>query len=229
MSNVAILVQSSDDYAFCWPEWLYWFNRYWPNDLDWPVYFVSHEKKCEFPEVAPFGPEVTPVPVGKVDFSEQLIRGAEAVPCNHILYWQVDYWPDGMVWDSQFAELYGLFKREKMDQLRVSFRSQNPALALTATPLDVWGRPVWKLADDSAMLVNHQPAFWRKAALLKTLVSGETAYQHENNGTHRMKNTGFSAYQYILQWYCHGVSNGQYVDAYESMQGLKKCLDHQSS
>ena len=209
----AIVIQSTDDYSFCWDEWHYWFRRYWPSGLAWPVYFISHELRPQYEGV-------TAVPTGRVDFSTQLIRGLDRIPADTVLYWQVDYWPDGMVSADLWDHLAECFAAHDMDHLRVCYRSEN--VTLDATPWTVLGRPIWKLKKDTPYKVSHQPSLWRKAALLDTLQLGEDAWHHEMDGTAKMQQRDVGYYQYILQWYVHLVSDNEWCRTQEEMEALRR-------
>ena len=51
MSNICYFVHTCDDYQQFWNGWHVSFQKFWPKELDWNVYFVNEEIDCPYDDV----------------------------------------------------------------------------------------------------------------------------------------------------------------------------------
>ena len=214
-NNICYFIHTCDDYEKFWNGWHTSYEKFWPKDLDWNVYFVNEEldafteddrikqiktfksKKewvTETREVDSKGNKLSTTGHGKqVDhgWSDRLIMGLDAIPEDYLLFVQEDMWLKHKVDSSIFHNAYKFVERNDVNLLRM-FRINRMAHwgdkdSFHKTDYYVNDNRILYLDKTAGYLMNHQPTIWKKSFLQELLVKGESFRDNEFEGTERIR------------------------------------------
>ena len=199
-----VVIHTCDKYEFCWDGWHYFFSKFWMPYVDWPVFFVYEVKDVDY-----VGIEQIKTGVG--EWSDRLIGALSSLTFEHVFYFQEDVWlrrPVGVI----FQLLYELFVAESMDALRVM--KLYSMMRFESTEFVVCDRGVHRCLESSVLLMNHQPSFWKRDVLLRSLTPGQDPWQSEKRDGGRMAKLGLQhkIFVFPMRWYLNVSRRGALID-----------------
>lgn len=182
---VAVLVLSFDGNSDMWDPFFRLFFRYWP-DCQYKVYLTVNEKNFVHERV-----EV--ISTGRpVSWSDELLTAIDKVQEDYVLVFLEDYFLYQKVNSSEIEHLLNVMMEKDADFFRLGTFPARYRELWPASPLK--GSPGLNKVDPTARyLVNLQCGIWKKEVLKKLLVSGESPWQFEINGSKRFAAAGYVA------------------------------------
>jgi hypothetical protein len=183
-ADLAILVNSSDGFSDCWPPFFTLLETFWP-DRPFQVYLNTESATYTHPRVDVTCLTHPPAPSGiRMPWSDRLLSSLEAIPQQHVLYMQEDYFLDAPV-RTDIAN----------DCLRTVIEAGVGCVHLTPVhlkPFGSWrGRSIAELpylVDVPRLAqyrVSTQAAIWDKRVLASYVRPDETVWETEILGTVR--------------------------------------------
>lgn len=170
-SDVAVVINSCDEYSDLWPSFFDVWFRFWP-DLPYPLYLVSNTKT--YPDK-----RVLPLPVGEgLNWSKRTKRTFELLPHRHILLSTEDFYLMRPVDTALVLRLHDVMVAEKAVYLRMM---ANP-------PPDVPHPTVPELgyvAKGAPYRNSGQLAFWDRHMMLGLINPDESPWEFEEIGQRR--------------------------------------------
>lgn len=173
MDNTTLLVSSCDAYWPCWDPFCHGLNKYWVNHF--PVRFVTNFKPAPLGETILVGADR--------GWSDNLVFALEQVTTPYIIYAQEDYWINRPVDSSELQKYASFLAREEADYIRL-YPSPPPDRPFAHDPR------LGIINADAQYRASLQMSFWRKSVLRALLVTGETAWQFEVQGSQRSRRYG---------------------------------------
>jgi len=195
--DCTLLVSSCDRYADLWEPYFSLLRMHW-HDCPFPVALITESKR-------PAIPNVRPLCLGNgSDWSTLLLKALDAVDTPYILLTLEDFFLRRPVDTAGVMKLYHEMQQKSLSMLRLIPR---PGPTIVMGNIEYGG-----IAVGAPYKVSTQAAFWRSETLRQLLVSGETAWQFEVNGSKRIAELGgFAAvWRETLPYRHHVVERGKW-------------------
>lgn len=195
--DCTLLVSSCDHYADLWEPYFSLLHMHW-HDCPFPVALITENKH-------PSIPNVLPLCLGNgSDWSTLLLKALDAVDTPYILLTLEDFFLHRPVDTAVVVNLYYEMRQKSLNMLRLIPRP-GPTIAMGNTEYG-------GIALCAPYKVSTQAAFWRSETLRQLLVSGETVWQFEVNGSKRSAELGgFAAvWREALPYRHHVVERGKW-------------------
>lgn len=174
MDKLAFLVSSVDKFSVCWIPFCHGLEKYWP-DHPKALFFITNHKE------PPSGQAIS---VGNDrGWSDNLLFALEKIEAPYILYAQEDYWITSPVYTQNIQEYLTLIDHNHADYIRL-YPAPVPDIGF---PLD---HRLGALSLNAEYRTSLQMALWRKSVLQDLLVSGESPWAFEVNGSRRSRKYG---------------------------------------
>jgi hypothetical protein len=217
----AILVVSFDAYQDLWPVFFQSFFKYWP-DCPYRLYLGSNT-------AAYADPRVTPVHIGADrDYSSNLIAMLAQVPHPWVITWIEDRPPAAPVDTARLTQAIAVAQQRQAAYLKLI--RLYPLALVPAQAL------IGEIPKGNRYRVSLTVALWQKAALLKLLRPGESAWDIERRGSVRSNDLagGFYGLPLAARWAPplrdqHLVKKGRLMRAalpFLRREGLREQLRH---
>jgi len=170
MIDYSILVLSCDKYSSLWPIFFERFNKYWTHNPS-RIYLVTNH-------LEPKLPNVTNLAVGDdVDWSTNLLNALSRIDTEYVYILLEDIYINKPV---DLAYLEDVFKC--IQELSPNYVNTKALPAPQGRKFSSRIREVVKGSHYRASLCN---VFWKKEALLKLIIPGETPWEFERRGSER--------------------------------------------
>lgn len=183
---LAVLVNSCDGFADCWPAFFELFERYGGELKKAPIYLNTERKRFSWPglNIHPTCVWPTSEPM-RPTWSACLRKAIESISEPYILYFQEDYFLTLPVDDE--AIFHGLFQLDSNPEVGVVYLGRfGPLYTRSRTYNDL----LIEVVPPSRYLVSTQCGIWRKEFLLSLLREWENAWQFEIFASRRARGTG---------------------------------------
>ena len=198
-NDIAIIIQTCDDYNFLWRGLYLFFSRYWCWDIDWKIYICTEE--LDFPYIDSRIINLKSSKLGVNGFSTRLNQVLNNIPESYILYLQDDMWLFPSVDSFYFKYSYFLLKHFEWNGVKIHSKYFYN-YKLTPTNKFVKKKRLFKQTGDSEYLLSHQATIWNKGFLLSIMSTNETPWDNEKNGTERIRKLEDPRiYHLNYQWY----------------------------
>ncbi len=235
INELAIVVQSCDNYEFLWEGWKHNFLKNWDFSIPAKIYFCTEEKDfcCK---------NVFNIKTGKQNkeglseertFSGRLKNAIGQIQEKYVLYLQEDMWPHEPINKNLFLECYDYFKDKKLNAftfgyklaLNRKFKMNNEIFSIDdfkeykdiyICKNQVYNRlpSINTLKSSNPFLITHHSCFFKKDFLQKYLcVEGESPIENEIESSHRIsrdhinQNTKIQGIDH--KWYEHVCEGGK--------------------
>jgi hypothetical protein len=202
----AVLMHTMDSYRFCWDPFIYYWQEY--VRFLGPKYFVS-----DYPaRVNVHYADWRVVFTGPKEWSDRLAEALVRIEEDWIFYVQED------IWAKQNFYLDNLIPEERGWDEWFDCVHVNGTKSFIYTRTSEPGPFI--IEDDSPYMVCHKPAWWRKDYLLEQLVSNETPWENEIEGTKRLKERGTGGRIGLVrkQWYHDVCRKGELLPIGKEMK-----------
>lgn len=163
-----IIVQTCDAYKPYWDSFLWSFNKYWDNKIDWPLYFCNEEMPVDL-----VNPAHRQFPTGKGSHSWRLAKILDALgQYDYVFYMLEDFWLTDRMTQEMFSGLFDLIQSNNWDSLRVA--PYMPAYyKMLPTEFTYQDKPILRFAKDSEWHFSQQASFWKRDFLRKCVVEAQ--------------------------------------------------------
>jgi len=178
-ARMAVLVNSSDGFADCWPPFFTLLSKYWPN-CPFPVYLNTEALPYSHPGMEVRSLRHPPTSAGlRVPWSDRLLASLDVIPEQYVLYMQEDYFLNSPVRNDIVADCLRVVSEEAVGCVHLT--------PFGARRSDVTAERPY-LADVprvSRYRVSTQAAIWDKSVLASYVRPKETVWETEILGTMR--------------------------------------------
>lgn len=180
MSDLTILVNTSDNFEDCWKPFFTLFQAYWP-DCPYPIVLNTEHKDFSWPGLNVRAAKAATGSSRRLTWSECLANCLEGIDTPYVLYLQEDYFLEGTVKAEPIERLLGHMRNGEADVIRI----------LECGGSGPWhptqNEDLWAIDRQSKYLINMQAALWRKSVLRTSLRMHESPWQLEILGTRRAR------------------------------------------
>ena len=229
MSNICYFVHTCDDYQQFWNGWHVSYEKFWPKELDWNVYFVNEEIDCPYNDVTQIktfkskkewieetrevdsqgNPLPTKGSMKQFDhgWSDRLIMALDNIEEEYLLYVQEDMWLKHLVDHDLFHNAFRFAERTDINVLRLTRLNilSSDKTFLHKTNYFVNDHRLLKIDKKAGYLMNHQPAIWKKSFLQEVLIYGESFRDNEFEGTERIRQYDDPKIYHLNHDWCYGM------------------------
>ncbi len=176
--DFTILVNSCDGFADCWEPFFKLFTLFWPN-CNVKVILNTETMDWSFPGLDLQCTQVG-LGVGRLTWSECLIKALDQVDTPLVLYLQEDYFFEKPVDDRLVYELADMMKTDSVVKYigLTNIGSLGP-FGATADPR------LWKVTQKARYRISTQAGLWRTETLRSYLKPEENGWMFEIYGTKR--------------------------------------------
>lgn len=200
--DVTLLIGTCDKYSFLWPEFAEYFNKYWDIDIKINKYFVSETETADIP-----GFEfITP---GKLSYSDCIKSALNNIDTKYVLWLQDDYFLQKTITAKEFKRLLDIAESYGLDRLGICEDSKYYTKHRVQDAL-------YRLNQYSEYTVSMQASIWNRDFFRNALVSNESPWQFEVEGTRRVNKDKHNIYISIQSqpWYQEAMRKGKYTPWY---------------
>jgi len=164
--SVAVVISSCDPFEDCWNPFIYSLKSNWEKS-NFEVYFISNEKEIE-------DERVHFIKVGKdKGWASNLKKALSQIDSEYIFYLQEDYFLTSTISDKIIEEHIEFMLRNDADYLRLS------APFYDLYQIEDSSYSYSPLTERYALCL--QAAIWKKSALLRILIEGNSGWDFEYN------------------------------------------------
>jgi hypothetical protein len=186
--SLALLVHSGDNNSWVWPHWY----KFWKKNMgpELKTYFSCEDKDPGFPGVIP-------IKTGQKKWGQSLQDSLAQISESHIIYHHEDYFIIDPADIKFLRRLKQLMDRYSMDIMKCCGDwmgyddQQNPP-----KKEEIEGLSLWRYNNNSPYLVSHQSSIWKKQILFDSVKCNESPWQHEMDGTERMRKRNLRIYAF---------------------------------
>lgn len=175
---VALLVHSCDRYRFLYHGFEYFFNKYWPKEINCKYYFATEKI-----DVQVKGFENIQSGIG--EWSDRLRTLLQKIEEPYILYFQEDMWLSKPVDAGFFEQLFLQCQQQQWQQVKLH---SSEVYKTKPTDLFINGLNVSKLDNTASdFLMSHQVTLWDRQFLLRQMARSEHPWRNERRATKRLR------------------------------------------
>lgn len=176
--KLTILVNSSDGFADCWGPFFKLFMLYWPN-CNVKVLLNTETTDWSFPGLDLYCTQVG-VGVGKLTWSECLIKALDQVDTPLVLYLQEDYFLERPVDVRLVHEWADMMEADaKVKHIGFTHFGSGGPFHPTSDPR------LWRIDQNARYRISTQAGLWRTETLRSYLKPEENGWMFEIYGTRR--------------------------------------------
>lgn len=180
MSDLTILVNTSDNFEDCWPPFFKLFQSYWP-DCPHPIVLNTEHKDYEWPGLNLRASKVATGSTKRLTWSECLARCLDSIDTPYVLYFQEDYFLEDHVKTDLIERMLDYLRKGEADVIRIlECGGSGPW-----HPTD--NEDLWAIDRNSTYLIGLQAGLWRKSVLRANLRMHESPWQLEILGSRRAR------------------------------------------
>lgn len=176
------LIHSGDKNAWLWPLWRHYYTKFWDH-RQVPTVFLSEEKDLGWDKVEN-------IKTGTCDWSTGLINALDKVDYEYVIYQHEDFF---LVAEPSFKIINNIVDIMKDKDLQLvkccGKQAGTPGSTkhMTRTRIFVHDRYLQVYPNHLDYLTSHQISIWNKEFLKSTLLAGESPWEHEIEGTKRLR------------------------------------------
>tara|TARA_R100000152_G_C6781847_1_gene217332 strand:+ start:3823 stop:8139 length:4317 start_codon:yes stop_codon:yes gene_type:complete len=254
-NNICYFVHTCDDYSKFWDGWFDSFQKFWPKDLDWNVYFVNETDEISFSddrikqlktfktkkeyikEERQFDTQGNPFPgyggMKQFDYgwTDRLLNALDQIEEEYLLWVQEDMWLKTNVDSNLFENAYRFVERNDFNVLRMhrinSMSSPYPD-HYTETDLFINDYRLIKINKNAGYLMSHQPSIWKKSFLKEIQIPGESFRDNEFEGTERIRKYDDPKIYHLLYDWCHGVPGAATQGNFHTYSYEQEAIEHKN-
>jgi hypothetical protein len=180
MSDLTVLVNTSDGFEDCWQPFFTLFKRFWP-DCPYPIVLNTETKS---PHIE--GLNVRPSRVGlnmaqRLTWSECLARCLDDIDTPFVLYLQEDFFLEAPVQQHYIETFLEEMRAGRADVIRLMECGGSGPWKPTTNPL------LWEVTQAAKYRIALQAVLWRKSTLRAHLRMHESPWQMEVFGSARAR------------------------------------------
>ncbi len=206
MTNIAVVINTTDKYSFLWDAWYSYFQKNWQPE--YPVYFLNEKHYISYP----FNQIKINIPEKDL-WTKKLRLSIEQIPEEYLFILLEDLFIVKNFSKEEFDGILKIFNTLNADALRVM-----ASVSKYTTVHKTLFKGIWKLDDHSRYLIAHTPNIWRKEFLLECLKVDENPWDNEIKGTKRIQGKGHNIYAYLKKdWYVNTYRQGKFTTAGEKL------------
>ena len=176
--TVALLVHSCDRYRFLYHGFEYFFNKYWPKEINCKYYFATEKINVEIKGFEN-------IRSGQGEWSDRLRTLLQKIEEPYILYFQEDMWLSKPVDARFFEQLFFLCQQQQWQQVKLH---SSEVYKTIPTDLFISGLKISKLDNEASdFLMSHQVTLWYRQFLLHQMAKSEHPWRNERRATKRLR------------------------------------------
>ncbi|MBC8057311.1 MAG: hypothetical protein H7Y61_12115 [Rhizobiales bacterium] len=180
MSDLTILVNTSDGFEDCWGPFFQLFAKHWPG-CPYPIVLNTETKDFGVNGLAIRAARVARDAPHRLTWSECLARCLDGIATEYVLYLQEDFFLESAVQADLIDAFLGELRAGRADVIRLMECGGSGPWAPTANPL------LWEVAQKAEYRIALQAALWRKTTLRGHLRRHESPWQMEVFGSARAR------------------------------------------
>jgi hypothetical protein len=180
VSDLTVLINTSDGFEDCWDPFFTLFKRYWP-DCPYPLVLNTETKSFNFPGLQLTCSQVAQRAGRRLNWSQCLMACLDSIPTPHVLYLQEDFFLEGPVRSNLIDTLADELRAGRADVVRLMECGGSGPWHPTANDL------LWRVDQKAQYRIALQAALWRKATLRSHLRRHESPWQLEVFGSGRAR------------------------------------------
>ena len=180
MSDLTLLVNTSDNFEDCWAPFFTLFAKFWP-DCPYEIVLNTEHKDFAWPGLNVRAARVAEGETRRLTWSECLARCLDGIDTPYILYFQEDYFLEAPVKVEQLEHMLDYLRRGEANVVRLlECEGSGPWHPQTNGDL-------WEIDRHSKYLIGLQAGLWNKVALRGNLRPHESPWQLEIFGSRRAR------------------------------------------
>jgi hypothetical protein len=186
-SKVLFLLHTGDKSEHIWDYWYHYykmnFNLPEVNTVFLSENFTKLYDRVSFEHT------------GNVDWSTGLINFLENIDSKYIIYHHEDYFITEKTDGKKLNDLISICDKNNIKLMKICGDWGGSIEEDTFENTDL-GENIYLYKNDKMYLVSHQGSIWNREFLIGTLKKGENPWEHEINGTMRLKERSEKIYAY---------------------------------
>jgi len=180
MTDLTILVNTSDGFEDCWAPFFQLFSTYWPA-CPYPIVLNTETKSPHFDGLTVHAARVARAASKRLTWSECLDRCLDDIQTPYVLYLQEDYFLEAPVQNAFIEPLLDEMRAGNADVIRLMECGGSGPWTPHNNPL------LWNVAQHAQYRIALQAALWRKSTLQGHLRKHESPWQLEVFGSARAR------------------------------------------
>jgi hypothetical protein len=180
MTDLTILVNTSDGFEDCWQPFFLLFKKFWPN-CPYPIVLNTETKSPQFDGLNVRASCVSARQAQRLTWSECLARCLDDISTPFVLYLQEDFFLEEPVQQHFIEAFVEEMRAGRADVIRLMECGGSAHWKPTANPL------LWEVSQDAAYRIALQAVLWRKSTLRSHLRMHESPWQMEVFGSARAR------------------------------------------
>jgi hypothetical protein len=180
MSDLTLLVNTSDGFEDCWGPFFQLFARFWP-DCPYPIVLNTETKSAQIDSVSIRSAKVASGSLRRLTWSECLARCLDDISTPFVLYLQEDFFLEAPVQQHYIATFLEEMRAGRADVIRLMECGGSGPWIPTANPL------LWEVTQAAKYRIALQAVLWRKSTLRSHLRMHESPWQMEVFGSARAR------------------------------------------
>lgn len=180
MSDLTIIVNTSDNFEDCWTPFFQLFQEYWP-DCPHPIVLNTEHKDFAWPGLNVRASRAAAGSIRRLTWSECLANCLDGIDTPHVLYLQEDYFLEGNIKADLLERMLNHMRNGEADVIRIHECGGAGPWHPTSNP------DLWRVDRSSKYLIAMQAALWRKSVLRGNLRMHESPWQLEILGSRRAR------------------------------------------
>lgn len=180
MTDLTILVNTSDSFEDCWGPFFTLFEKFWP-DCPYEIVLNTEHKDFKFDNLNIRCSKVANGVTRRLTWSECLARCLDDIKTPYIFYLQEDYFLEKNVDKENFEAMVDLLRNNTADVIRVMECEGSGPWTPTENPL------IWEVDKNAKYRIALQAGLWRKSTLRQSIRLHESPWQLEGFGSARAR------------------------------------------
>jgi hypothetical protein len=180
MSDLTILVNTSDGFEDCWQPFFTLFKRFWP-DCPYPIVLNTETKSPHIEGLSVRASRVSLNTSQRLTWSECLARCLDGIDTPFVLYLQEDFFLEAPVQQHYIETFLEEMRAGRADVIRLMECGGSGPWKPTANPL------LWEVTQAAKYRIALQAVLWRKSTLRAHLRMHESPWQMEVFGSARAR------------------------------------------
>jgi hypothetical protein len=180
MTDLTVLVNTSDGYADCWDPFFRLFSDYWRN-CPYPIVLNTETRDYAFAGLDITATKIASGASRRLSWSECLGRCLGTMSTPYVLYLQEDYFLESPVRGEWIENFLGVLRAGRADVIRLMECDGSGPWHPTAD------ETLWAVDQKARYRIALQAGLWRKTTLQGSLRQHESAWQLEGFGSERAR------------------------------------------
>ena len=189
MTKTILLIHSGDKSIDVWNYWYYYFKKYYSCQEFMDVYFLSENLSKDYNGVI-FKH------TGDVLWADGLMTFLNTINAKYIVYQHEDYFLTEKTWHDSMKHLIDIVEERNYKLLKCC--GWWAGFMTDKAPMQEIDREnnIWLYNNESPYLISHQTSIWEREFFITTLRRGESPWQHEMDGTRRLRARNIPIYAF---------------------------------